>query len=315
MALHPQSQAFLDAARQAAAPTWPEMPLEVARNTFASLPHFGDGPTVARVEDCVVDEVPIRIYHAHATEPREAILYFHGGGWVLGNIETHDALCRRLSHASGASVVSVQYRAAPEHRFPAAAVDCLRVCQAIALQANSFGVQDRVIVAGDSAGGNLAMAVSLIVRDQGIDERPDFRLCGQVLIYPVLDPAMSTDSYVRFAEGFGLTGETMAWFWQMYTGDVESGLRKNPLASPSLADDLRGLPATHVLTAEYDVLRDEGVEMVRRLRAAGVPTTHHEQTGMLHGFIHFAAAFDDAIGATEEIGNRCRQMFGRADNP
>lgn len=306
MTLHPQSQAFLEMIRAAAAPTWPEMPIEKARETFASLGVFGEAPSVPRVEDRDVAGVPIRIYHAHESEPREVILYFHGGGWVLGDIETHDALCRRLVMASGASVINVEYRAAPEHRFPAAALDGFAVCRAVAEDSGSFGVRDRIVVAGDSAGGNIAIAVAMMVRDQGLPE--PLSLCGQALIYPVLDATMSSDSYHRYADGFGLTKATMAWFWEMYTGEDKDGLRQDPLASPSVAE-LSGLPMTHVLTAEYDVLRDEGVAMVRRLQDAGVATTHHDQPGMLHGFIHFAALFDDAHAATVAIGKRCREMF------
>lgn len=304
MPLHPQSEAFLQQARLANAPAWYEMPVQQARETFSRLPLFGEAPELAIVEDRTVAGVPVRTYRHQATAAAsDVIVYFHGGGWVLGNINTHDALCRRIAKASGATVVSVDYRNPPEHPFPAAADDCYAVCQSLAGDASPLKCSGRMVVAGDSAGGNLAMAVALQARDGGPP------ICGQMLIYPVLDSTMSSESYQRYAEGFGLTRETMAWFWQIYTGDTETGLRNDPRASPLAANDLGGLPETHVLTAEYDVLRDEGLEMVRRLADAGVPTTHHEQAGMLHGFIHFAGAFDAAIAATLAVGRRCRDML------
>ena len=157
MPLHPQSIAFIEAARLAAAPAWYDMPVDEAKKTFSELQFFGDGPEVDSVRDESVAGVPVRIYHVNQKHPRDVIVYFHGGGWVLGDLETHDSLCRRLAQAADATVVSVQYRNPPEHPFPAASEDCFTVCDVLALDHASFGVSNRMVVAGDSAGGNLAV--------------------------------------------------------------------------------------------------------------------------------------------------------------
>jgi acetyl esterase len=135
------------------------------------------------------------------------------------------------------------------------------------------------------------------------------KINGQLLIYPVLDASMSTESYRRFADGYGLTRETMSWFWDQYTGVPGSGDRFHPLASPAAADDLSDLPPTHILVAQYDVLRDEAISFAGRLRTAGVATTIEQSDGMLHGFLHLAEAFDDAAPVTERLGRRCREML------
>ena len=307
MTLHPDSRAFLEMIEAAAAPAWYEMPVDEARRTFNELPLFGETVALPAVEDKLYAGVPVREYRADSREGG-VIAYFHGGGWVLGDLESHDALCRRLAQGSGATVVSVDYRKPPESPFPAALEDCYAVCQQISQQIGRSDHHRRLIVAGDSAGGNLAIATALKARQQqSSGESP--KLAGQVLIYPVLDAAMSSASYRSLADGFGLTRQTMAWFWEQYTGPAGAAARQDPLASPLAAEDFADLPPTHVLTAEYDVLRDEGRELVRRLQAAGVPVSHHDQVGMLHGFVHFAAAFQDAAAVTQALAQTCRQML------
>ena len=307
MPLHPQSQAFLAALREADKPAWNEMPLDEARETFKTLPFFGQAPEVDNVRDELIAGVPTRIYHVDPERPRDVIVYFHGGGWVLGGIESHDALCRRLASGADATVVGVEYRNPPENPYPAAAEDCFTVCDVLALDHDLFSISNRMVIVGDSAGGNLAVAVSLMARQRGGPA-----LAGQVLIYPVLDSSMSTESYRQFATDHGLTADVMRWFWEMYTGDDQSSSRHDPLASPSFAEDLIGLPPTHVLLAEYDVLRDEGRVFAERLMAAGVPTTVKQYDGMLHGFFHFAELYDDSVAATDEVASHCRDFFNRS---
>jgi len=309
MALHPQSKAFLEALEASGAPAWPDMPLEEARQTFDQLPVFGDVLEVGKVVDCEIAGIQVRIYHPpNPSEPfAGTLVYFHGGGWVLGGLDSHDALCRRLTIAAAMPVMSVDYRRPPEAPFPAAAEDCFTVCDALTIEHRQLGLGPKLIIAGDSAGGNLAVAVSLQARLRG---GPSF--LGQILIYPVLDASMSTESYREFAEGYGLTAASMAWFWQQYAGDRDSSSRRNPLASPTAASDLDGLPASLVIVAEYDVLRDEGIQFARRMSDAGVPTTLEHCDGMLHGFVHFAALFDEATVVTEQIGRQCRQWINAA---
>ena len=306
MTLHPQSKSFLEAARVAGTPAWPEMTVEEARKTFDGLPLFGDLVEVAEIHDQEIAGIDVRVYRPGASRDEATtagtIVFFHGGGWVLGGIHSHDAVCRRLAVAAAMPVVSVEYRQPPEDPFPAAAEDCFTVCDALSIEHHRLGLGANMILAGDSAGGNLATAVGLMARRRG---GPSF--LGQVLIYPVLDASMSTESYRNFADDHGLTAETMAWFWDHYTGDRDALTRRNPIASPTAADDLSGLPPTYLLVAEYDVLRDEGVQFARRLSDAGVPTTLQHCDGMLHGFVHFAGVFDEAAVITREIGRQCQR--------
>ena len=283
MPLTTQAQAFLDALAEQDRPPWEELSPQEGREFFNGLGDiFGEGPELDYVEDKVIPgDVSIRVFRDDADTPRPAVMYFHGGGWVLGNTETHDALCRRIAKSSGCAVISVDYAISPENRFPKALEDCFAATTHVADSAGEFGIDpDRIAVAGDSAGGNLAAALTLKIRDEG---GPAVNL--QVLIYPVIEPDFQSESYRQFATEHGLTRTTMQWFWDQYLGDQPAG----PLAAPSRAASHTGLPAAHVITAEYDVLRDEGEAYARQLEAAGVPTTCKRYDGNLHGFVHFAA--------------------------
>lgn len=314
MTLHPQSQDFIDMLVANEAPSWETMTPHQAREVFASLQGlFGPGPDMASVEDLEVGGVPVRLYRPEGRPEGDkqagTLLYLHGGGWMMGDLETHDSLCRRLAHTSAATVVSVDYRRPPEHPFPAALEDGYGVFRALAAETSELQVSDRIVLAGDSAGGNLAMAVSLLARDRG-GAQP----AGQVLIYPVFDQSCDSSSHHQFAEGYGLTRASMQWLWSHYLSDDSdqagsSTLRKKSYASPADEAELSGLPPTHIITAEYDVLRDEGEAMAARLRDAGVTVTQQRYDGMLHGFVHFSAAFDDASSATAEIGERVQAML------
>ncbi|MEM8667202.1 MAG: alpha/beta hydrolase [Planctomycetota bacterium] len=294
MPLTEQAQAFVNAIKVANAPGWHEMPPAESREVFASFGDvFGEAPEVQRVKDHLIDNrIPARVY-ADTQKPAPAVMYFHGGGWVLGNLDTHDSLCRRLAKQSGCVLVAVDYRLAPEHPFPAAFDDCVRATRFVADHPKMFGSTGKMAVMGDSAGGNLAATVALHARDH---DGPSIDL--QVLIYPVIEPDFSSSTYENYAEGFGLTRVSMQWFWQQYLGSQPA----SPFVIPSTAETLAGLPASHVITAEYDVLRDEGESFAEKLKLAGVPTTIRRYDGNLHGFIHFAGAFDDGMQAAKDIG-------------
>ena len=303
MTLHPQSQQFLEEIAAKRGPGWHEMPVQESRRLFISLEKvFGRGPELEGVEDQVIDgQIPIRIYRpASQAAPQPVILYFHGGGWVLGNIQTHDGVCRHLARATGCVVISVDYRLAPEHKYPAALNDAYAATAYVSQHAEELGIDaQRLIVAGDSAGGNLAAAVSLKSRDENGP-----KIAQQILIYPVIEPNFQTASYVAFGEGHGLTKDSMQWFWEQYMDEDSVDRKYLCLANANT----NGLPPTFVLTAEYDVLRDEGENYATRLRASGVATQLKRYPGMLHGFVHFAELFDDAAVAFQDIADSVRKL-------
>jgi acetyl esterase len=266
-----------------------------ARRLMAQLPRPPQSEPVHEVTDHYFDgpagPVPIRIYR-----PAEGLLpvvvFFHGGGWVLCNLDTHDDLCRSLANGTGAVVVSVDYRQPPEHPFPAAVDDAYGALQWVAGHAHELGIdEDRLAVAGDSAGGNLAAAVCLMAR-----HRSGSPIRFQLLIYPVLAYAFDTGSYFDKATGYFLTAEQMRWYWDQYLADPADG--RNPYASPLLAEDLDGLPPAHIITGEHDPLRDEGEAYAGRLREAGVDVTNVRYGGMFHGFFTLGRVLPAAALAT-----------------
>ena len=304
MPLHPQSETFLEAIASQGGPGWDEMPPAESRELFSGLKDlFGIGPELPNVVDCDCSGVPARRYHPVADEPRPAIVYFHGGGWVLGNLETHDAVCRRLARESTCVVIAVDYRLAPENPFPAATEDCYTATKHIVENATELGLQPgEISVAGDSAGGNLAAVTALRFRD---DQRDDIQL--QLLLYPVIEPQFNSATYEQYAEGFGLTRDVMEFFWHQYLPDTS--MWNNSYAVPSSAR-LSGLPKAFVVTAEYDVLRDEGESYAKRLSESGCDVTLVRYKGMLHGFIHFSGMFDEGVKAIAKIGRYVRDHFG-----
>jgi acetyl esterase len=222
---------------------------------------------------------------------------------VIGSIETHDGLCRQLANAAGCIVVSVDYRLAPEHPYPAAAEDAYAATRWVVDNARSFGGDpSRVAVGGDSAGGNLTAVVSLMARDRGGPP-----LVQQLLIYPVTDAPTDKGSYRSNAEGYFLTADMMQWFWRHYTGEAGSA---EPYACPLRAKSLAGLPPALVVTAEFDPLRDEGEVYAARLREAGVPVHLSRYDGMIHGFFAMSAFLDRARAAVAEAAEALRGAFG-----
>jgi acetyl esterase len=294
-AMHPQAKAFLEAAAKAPGkPIYEKSPAE-AREWFHGLSAlFGKGPEVARVEDkTLASGVKVRVYR-----PKEGalpgVMFFHGGGWMVGSVETHDTLCRRLAKESGCAIISVDYRLAPEHKYPAALDDCHAAAKEVAEQAEAFGIDPtRLAVCGDSAGGQLAAAVALRAREMGAP-----KLHSQWLVYPAISPKCDTESYTVLAEGCGLSRKEMQWFWQAYGSGEDL-----------TAANLRDLPAAHVLTAGCDVLCNEGQAYAAKLRAAGVPVTEQRHPGMLHGFLHFTEPFDESKQAIAELGLAMRNAL------
>jgi acetyl esterase len=303
MPLHPQCQLFLDMLAARNAPAWNELLPAQGREIFGSLQAlWGDGPAVARVVEYVTpSKVALRVYvpdTAPAVSP--AVLYMHGGGWVLGNIDTHDALCRHLAVEAGCSVASVAYRLSPATKFPGPVDDCFDALRFLADQAAVLGIDpQRLAVAGDSAGGNLAAALALKARAEG---GPNLKL--QLLLYPVIEPNFESGSYLQFAEGYGLSRAVMIWFWEQYMRSADD--MQHPLAVPTQAESLAGLAPAHIVTAEYDVLRDEAELYAQQLIDAGVPTTLEQYDGMLHGFIHLAGIFDGGRQALKDVGRVLR---------
>jgi acetyl esterase len=253
--------------------------------------------------------IPLRLYRGVGAEdgrPQPALVYFHGGGWVIGDLESHDQVCRAIANAARAIVVAVDYRLAPEHKFPAAVDDAIAATRWIAGNAQSLGIDaGRLAVGGDSAGGNLAAVVSLDARDRGGPP-----LAFQLLVYPGTDMGMDRPSHARFAEQLPLRQSTMRWFIDHYLrspADV-ADWRASPLRAPSF----RGLPAALVVTAGFDPLSDEGEAYARALSDAGVPVVHQRFGGQIHGFLNMGRIIADSHRLVSLAGNTLQRAFGAA---
>ncbi|HEX8997781.1 MAG TPA: alpha/beta hydrolase [Ktedonobacterales bacterium] len=302
MALDPQLKAYADQLAATAGPPRSTLTAQAVRqqeaaDLAASL--VGTTPLpVARVEDRAIPgpdgSIPIRIYTPEGDGPFSLVVYFHGGGWALGNLESHDDVCRGMARDAGCIVVAVGYRLAPEHRFPAAPEDGYAATLWAAQHATELGGDpQRLAVAGDSAGGNLAAVVALMARERG-----ELRLIAQALIYPITDLRMQTASYAENANAPMLTRDDMAWFRDLYIRGPEDVI--HPWASPLLAENLSGLPPALVVTAGYDPLRDDGELYAERLRAAGVSVTLRRYDDLAHGFMRHGRVVDRARVARAE---------------
>jgi acetyl esterase len=276
-----------------------------ARALYAAMPRPAELVPVDRVENRDADGVPVRIYWpSGATGPTPLVVFYHGGGWVLGDLDTHDDTCRRLTNIVGCTTVSVDYRLAPEHRFPAAADDALTTLRWAAKHADSLGCDpSRLAVAGDSAGGNLAAVTAQRARDENGPV-----LAYQLLVYPVTDADFSRQSYADNGKGYMLTLAGMQWFWDHYCPDAEA--RRDPKVSPLRATSLAGLPPAIVITAEFDPLRDEGEAYADALMAAGVATTARRVDGHIHGFMGLSGVLDSCATETDAVFGMFRQAFG-----
>lgn len=282
-----------------------------ARQAFSAMAALdGDPVAVAHVEDLRIagphGDIALRLYRpetAPATSP--VVLYFHGGGWVIGGLDTHDGTCRRLAREAGCAVVSVDYRLAPEHPYPAAPEDCFAALRFVSASARELGLDpEHIIVAGDSAGGNLAAVVALMARDRGGP-----RVSFQLLIYPVTDVGCDTASMRENAEGYFLTRAAMRWFWRNYLG--RDGAEAEAYHSPLSAESLENLPPAFVITAEFDPLRDEGEAYARRLADSGVSVRLRRYDGMIHGFVTMAGVLPQGAAAIREAAATLRMRFGR----
>ncbi len=306
MPLDPQVQALLGRMRELGIPAIGELPPDEARavQDDAAATVFGPVPDVAWEDRSVpgpAGAIPVRIYRPNDDHAAPVLVYFHGGGWVLGSLNTHHGVCASLAHMSGCVVCSVDYRMAPEHRFPTAVEDAWAATTWLAEHADEVGGRPGALaVGGDSAGGNLAAVCALRARDTGL------RLALQLLVYPVTDADLDTATYREFAEGYYLTAYSMRWFWDHY---LPEGDRFHPDASPLRADDVAGTAPAFVLTAEFDPLRDEGEAYARRLEQAGVPVTLRRYDGMIHGFYRMPAVIDRANDALAETAGALREAF------
>jgi acetyl esterase len=302
MALHPQAKAFLAGFQASGAPPLHELTPEEARAATATITELiGAGPHVATVEDFTIQTTAGEI-RARRYEPDDAaatIFWIHGGGWVICDLDTHDAVCRILAESSGCRVIAVDYRRAPEHPFPAPLEDCWDALRAVAADSGD----DPLIIAGDSAGGNMSAVCALRARDRGGPE-----LALQVLVCPVVDHDMANASYREHGSGpdLFLTVDDMVWFWNHYV--PEPAARSAPDVSPLRAEDLSNLPPAIVITAEYDPLRDEGIAYAQRLEAAGATVTHRHHDDMFHDFFSFVNLIEPGNEAVERAGGEIRAL-------
>lgn len=309
MPIDPQIRALLD--RGTGVPATHTLQVAEARRQYeARIALMAPPPQMAKVLERRIDgpegTIGLRIYTPEGSGPFPLMMFFHGSGFVLCSLDTHDGMCRNLAAGIGCVVVSVDYRLAPEHKFPKGPDDCLAATRWAADNAVELGIDPaRIMVAGDSAGGNMAAVTALRIRDEGGPE-----LCGQMLLYPVTDyHTPGTPSYAENADGYGLTRDTMEWFWAHYlTSPVEA---ENPYASPLRARDFTGLPPAYVTSAEYDPLRDEAERYGMRLREAGVPTETTRFPGMNHGFLFWVGIVGGADSAVAEACAWARQVFGK----
>ena len=308
--LHPQIEKVLEAMAKLDLKPIEAMTPDEARRQMEVMAASRKAETlpVARVENRTIPgpagAIPVRIYWPNGAGVRPAIVYYHGGGHVIGSLDSHDLIARNLCGGAEAIVVSIDYRMGPEHRFPAAVDDSVAALDWVAANAASLGADpERLGVHGDSAGANLAAVVAIIARDWGA---PKLRL--QSLVYPVADFRMGSDSYKKFATGCGiLTADAMKWFRGHYLSKPDDA--KDWRASPLLAPDLKGVAPAIVIAAECDVLHDEGFEYGERLKAAGVPVERHEYPGMIHAFFGMMPAVDDALDAQRQVWAAFKKAF------
>lgn len=309
MSLDPQAKALLDQMAASGAPALNTLSPVDARKMFDQMAQLlGMKPEpVFKVEDRLIPgpagQIGVRVYTPQGSAPFPVLVFFHGGGFVIGSIEGYDEFCRELTNGAGSVVVSVDYRLAPEHKFPAAVEDCYAATKWVAENARSIGGDaNHIAVGGDSAGGNLSAVVALMARDNGAPQ-----ITFQVLIYPVTGAGLDTQSVRENATGYFLTRDEMIWFDSLYLrSDAD---RDNPLAAPLRAKTLNGLPPALVITAEFDPLRDDGEAYADRLRKSGVAVVCTRYNGMIHGFL--SLPFEQGKKARQEVVKALRSAFAK----
>jgi len=301
--LHPQAVSLLELIAQIGDPPVERSTPEAARAARRARQRPAT-EEVHEIRDLDAGGVPARLYRPSDRTDLGLLVYLHGGGWVIGDLDSHDAVCRSLANGSGHAVLAVDYRLAPEHPFPAGLEDALAALRWAHAQAASLGCRaDRVAIGGDSAGANLAATISQLA---------PVPLVHQLLVYPVTDCTRAHPSYDENAAGYVLTRDGMGWFIDHYLG-VDRVRRDDPRASPLHGSDhaLASSPPTLVITAEYDPLRDEGEAYARRLAELGVPTSHVRFSGMVHGFVSLADFLDDGKAALALAAAHLRAALGR----
>lgn len=306
MPLDSQVQAFLDQLSALNVPPFSAISIEQARENIGWTAGSGEPEPVAHVENRAVPgpagDIPVRIYTPQGSAPFPILVFFHGGGFVMGDLDSYDGICRSLTNQVGSIVVSVDYRLAPEHKFPAAPEDCYAATKWVAEHAATLqGDPSRIAIGGDSAGGNLTAVVAQMARDRGGPS-----LVFQLLLYPATDLKTTCPSIQEYGKGYFLTKEDLEWFYDHYLNSADE--KANPLASPLYATNLRGLPPALIITAEYDPLHDEGELYGQKLKEAGVPVARSRYDGMIHGFV--SMPFDKAKQALAECTAALRGVFG-----
>ena len=314
MPLDPQAELVIGLVKKAGLPEmWQLTPDQAREQYLLRVQKLAVKASIHRTRDQRIPgpgcDIPLRVYWPREAKPAElfpVLLWLHGGGFVIGNLDTHDSVCRMLATQADCVVVAVDYRLAPEFKFPAAVEDCHAALRWLALHALEIGADPkRIAVGGDSAGGNLAAVAAILARNEGY---PGLAL--QLLIYPCTAPEPETASHRRFAEGYVLTRNSIVWFYQQYlrnardTGDFRF--------APLVADDLANLPPALVLVAGYDPLRDEGVDYARRLIEAGNRVTLANYEGMIHGFYLMGGAVDAAKRAVAQSAQALKEAFAES---
>ena len=293
MPLNPTLAAVIAQMAEAGAPELHQMSTADGRAMYLAMNAENTREAVAEVRDTIADSVPVRIYNPNPAEILPCLVYFHGGGWVIGDLETHDSICRKLANSASCVVVAVDYRLAPEHIYPAPMNDCYTALNWVVKQAAELGVNaNKIAVGGDSVGGNLSAVMALRARDENGPH-----ICHQLLVYPVTDATFDTPSYRENGEGYMLSKATMEWFWQHYIGNDNDPL--SPYISPIRAENLTNLPSATVITAEFDPLRDEGEAYAAKLLAAGNTVTVKRFDGVVHGFFSMSDLLEEAQGAID----------------
>ncbi|WP_158555785.1 alpha/beta hydrolase [Peribacillus glennii] len=311
MALHPQARALLDIFAANSAPPLEQLTVSEARAAYAKMCSYLNNPQeIFQTEDRTIkgykNDISIRIYTPSEEETLPALIYFHGGGWVIGNLETHDALCRALAIESGCKVLSVDYSLAPEAKFPNAVEDAYLAVKWAAGNAGELGIDKSAIaVAGDSAGGNLATVVCYLA-----NQRKEPSIMYQMLFYPSTGYAR-TPSFDKYGEGYHLTKSTMKWFQEQYLNSLED--THSPLAAPMIIPDSETglMPPAYIMTAEYDPLCDGGEMYAKKLQKAGVETMYVCYPGMIHGFLTMTEPLDDSKRAIKDAARALRKQFSK----
>ncbi|MBS0447944.1 MAG: alpha/beta hydrolase [Proteobacteria bacterium] len=307
--LHPEARALLDLMTERGVPPTHTLTPDDARRYYRERRAVTqpEPPPVAEVRDLAATgphgAIPLRLYRPDAPRALPVLVYFHGGGWVIGDLDTHDVLCRQLANDAGCAVVAVDYRMGPEHRFPTAVDDCIAATRWVRDHASELGIDaKRLAVGGDSAGGNLAAVVSIAARDAG-----DLPIAFQLLIYPATDMRRGAASHATNGEGYLLTRDTIGYFHDHYITDPAQDLDWR--ASPLLHPDLSRLPPAFVLTAGFDPLVDEGLEYADRLSAAGVRCGYVCYDRMIHGFVLMGRVLGEANTAVAQCAAELRRAL------